>query len=93
MAITAIVHLVGEEAFLADLDEVPDPTHTFIMMRNLRMKDGKPLSYVNDAATAVLYAWSRITFLELMGDISSAAGSSVNGSQGTSILAFFRENS
>jgi len=40
----AIVHLQGEDAILADLDELPDPSHNYIVLRNIRKKDGKSLS-------------------------------------------------
>src|SRR6476620_11116795 len=54
VAITAIVHILGEDAFAADLDQMPDPTHTYVAMRNVRRKDGKAVSYLTDGATSVL---------------------------------------
>ena len=92
MSVAAIVHLAGEDAVLGDLDEVPDPRHNYVMLRNLRKKDGKPLSYVADGATAFLYAWNRISFIELMGEIpGSIRGESVKP-VGTTVLGFFRED-
>ena len=38
MAITAVIHLVGEDAFMADLEQMPDPTHSFITLRNMQKK-------------------------------------------------------
>lgn len=92
MAIPAVIHIIGEDAFLADLEEMPNPTHTYISMSNMRKKDGKLLPYITDGATSFLYAWSRITFIEIMGDHPGAASAvKTPGPQGTTVLGFFRD--
>jgi hypothetical protein len=91
LALSAIVHLMGEDAFLADLDDLPNPIHNYVLMRNIRKKDGKPLTYVTDGATAFMYSWDRITFIELMGDVPLNGKAPVSTAQGTTILGFFRE--
>lgn len=92
MSLQAIIHIVGEDAVLAELDQVPDPTHNFIVCRNLRKKDGKSLPYLADEATAVLYAWSRITFIELMGELAGGVTTQkAPTTQGTTVLGFFRD--
>jgi hypothetical protein len=51
------------------------------------------LTYIADGATAFLYSWNRITFIELMGEVPGAvavAASTVP--QGTSVLGFFRDD-
>ncbi len=93
MAIKAIVHISGEDAFAADLDAMPDPNHSFITMRNLRKKDGKPLNYLMDDVSSVLYAWNRITFIEIFSDAAPAVGSERRPTPaGTTVLGFFRED-
>jgi hypothetical protein len=91
LALSAIVHLVGEDAFLADLDDIPNPIHSYILLRNIRKKDGKPLNYLTDGATAFLYPWTRITFIEVMGEVPANGKAPVSTAQGTTILGFFRE--
>jgi hypothetical protein len=92
LAITAIVHIYGEDAFAADLEQLPDPSHAFITMRNLRKKDGKQLNYLMDATATVLYSWSRITFIEILGgETAMAASSQRPAAAGTTVLGFFRE--
>jgi hypothetical protein len=93
MALTAIVHIQGEDAFAAELDELPNPNHNFLLLRNMRRKDGKPLPYVADDASAVLYAWNRITFVELMGDFGAPAPEVAAKAAGTTVLGFFRDES
>jgi hypothetical protein len=106
MAISAIVHIHGEDAILAELDSVPNPTHQFLLMRNIRKKDGKPLAYVADEAEVFLFAWHKITFVEILQDIhlqdsatptvgaAGAAATAANGQKpvGTTVLGFFRDD-
>lgn len=93
MAISAVVHILGEDAFLADLDTMPDPTHSYIVCRNMRKKDGKALAFLTDGASAYLYSWSRITFIELMGEIAGTAPVAKTAApQGTMVLGFFRDD-
>lgn len=92
MSLTAIVHLHGEDAILADLDGLPDPSHNYVLLRNIRKKDGKPLSYVADGATAFLYSWSRISFIEMMDDIAGTTKRESLQPAGTTVLGFFRED-
>ena len=66
MAIPAIIHLLGEDAIYGELDEPPNPTHQFLFLRNIRQKNGKPLAYVADGAEVFLYAWHKISFVEIM---------------------------
>ena len=92
MAISAVIHVVGEDAFMADLDDVPNPTHSFVLCRNMRKKDGKELAFLTDGATAYLYAWTRITFIELMGEIpGTVSAPKPQTTQGTTVLGFFRD--
>jgi hypothetical protein len=104
VAIPAIVHIQGEDAILAELDEVPNPTHQFLFLRNIRQKDGKPLTYVAEGAGVILYAWHRITFVEIMSDIALPSSNGVDKSTGhvgltgtlkpagTTVLGFFRDD-
>jgi hypothetical protein len=93
MAMSVVVHIVGEDAILADMDELPQLQSSYVVLRNVRKKDGKPLAYVTEGATAFLYSWTRITFIETMGEVGAIAGASTNGKpQATTILGFFRED-
>jgi hypothetical protein len=88
----AIVHLQGEDAILADLDELPDPSHNYIVLRNIRKKDGKSVSYIDDGATAFLYSWNRISFIEMMGEIPGTTRTETSKPVGTTVLGFFRDD-
>jgi hypothetical protein len=66
MAITVIVHVVGAEPFVAEIEEIPDPTAQIITCTNPRQRNGKQLSYVEADATRVIFPWHRISFLETL---------------------------
>ncbi|ACZ38682.1 hypothetical protein [Sphaerobacter thermophilus] len=83
MSIRVVVHLHNEEPFVAEMEEMPDPKDNFVVLRNPRSRDGRSLTFVTDGATAFLYPWTRITFIEII----DGAGSQ------ESIVGFFREDS
>jgi hypothetical protein len=62
-----VIHLNNEDPVLADMEKMPDPTHTSIMFTNPRRRDGKALNYVTEGAQLFVFPWSRISFLEVMG--------------------------
>lgn len=66
MAKTIILHIMGEDPVLADIDQEPQPSDTFIRVTNMRKRDGKDVPYLAAGVQAVLFPWHRITFVELM---------------------------
>lgn len=66
MAVTVIVHVVGQEALVAELERIPEPSDTCVICTNPRGRDGKPVVYIEREATRVIFPWHRISFLETM---------------------------
>ena len=66
MAKTCILHIMGEDPIVADLDREPEPGDLFVRVSNLRKRDGKDVNYLTAGVQAVIYPWHRITFLEIM---------------------------
>ena len=85
MAIQVVLHLHNEDPFVGDLDVLPDPTHNYVKITNPRKRDGKPLPTLTNGATAFLYPWTRITFIEVLDDIESSAPTEA-------LMSFFRES-
>lgn len=85
MTIQVIMHLHNEDPFLADIDALPEPTHTFVRVTNPRKRDGKPINTLTNGATAFLYPWTRITFIEVMDDGETPESADA-------LMGFFREN-
>ncbi len=82
MAIRALIHIMSEDPVLGELDEMPDPTHMFLKVRNPTRKDGKPLTLLDERATSIAYPWSRITFVEFFNEDSNREA----------VMGFFRES-
>jgi hypothetical protein len=68
MARTVILHIVGEDPVIAEMEQEPQPTDNFIHVSNLRKRDGKDVHYLSPGVQSVMFPWSRITFLEIMVD-------------------------
>ena len=66
MAVTVIVHIVGGDPFLAEVESLPAPTDQSVTLNNPRKRDGKPLSFIDDGSVSVIFPWHRISFLEVM---------------------------
>ena len=80
MAMEVIIHLMNEDPVLAEMETLPDPSHQSIVVTNPRRRDGRPLHYVTEGATAFIFPWSRITFIEVM-----------ETEEAREVIEFFRE--
>lgn len=66
MAKTVILHIMGEDPILAEMDQEPQPSDQYVRVSNLRKRDGKDVPYLTAGVQTVIYPWHRITFLEMM---------------------------
>ena len=66
MAIEVILHLVNEDPVIAEMENLPDPTHHSITVFSPRRRDGRSLHYVTEGATAYIFPMSRVSFIEIM---------------------------
>lgn len=82
MAYLLLVHVIGEEPFVADTEELPDPTDSFLQFSNPRRRDGKPIPYIAREATEFFLPWHRVSIVEVLrGEREEAA----------EVLEFFRD--
>jgi hypothetical protein len=80
MAIEVIIHLHNEDPIVAELDEMPQPTDQSIVLTNPRRRDGRSVHYITEGATAFIFPWTRISFIEVMAAEEEAE-----------VVEFFRE--
>jgi hypothetical protein len=66
MAIQVIVHLNNEEPFAADMEELPPPGATYVILTNPRTREGKHVQWVTAGAFRFMYPLGRISFIEIM---------------------------
>lgn len=66
MSLRVTVHVLNDEPFIAEMDEMPMPHAAYITFSNPRTREGKPVPWQSNGAIGFLYPWSRITFIEVM---------------------------
>lgn len=66
MAKLVIIHVIGEDPILAELEELPKPTDQFLEFTNPKRRDGKPIPYVTMGAKSFMFPWHRLSFVEVM---------------------------
>ena len=66
MAVQVMVHIVNEEPFLADIEDLPDPTTNYVYLTNPRTREGKRLTWTSQGAVGFIYPLTRIAFLEVL---------------------------
>ncbi len=79
MAYTVVIHLVGEEPIMAEMDKLPEPSDNCIICTGVRRKDGKPVEYVEANADIVIFPWHRISAIEVLPSVEEE------------VVEFFRE--
>jgi hypothetical protein len=80
MVMEVVIHLHNEDPILAEMEKLPDPTHQSIVISNPRRRDGRPVPYITEGATAFIFPWTRISFIEIM-----------ETEEAKEIIEFFRE--
>ena len=75
-----ILHISGETSVAGEIEELPKPTDTFIIVLNPRQKDGKDLHYIDNNVTKVIWPLAHISFIEVL-----------EGSGEEKIIGFVRE--
>ena len=61
-----ILHISGETAIAGEIEELPKPTDTIILVMNPRQKDGKDLHYLDNNVTKVIWPLAKVNFIEIL---------------------------
>jgi len=61
-----MIHLMNEDPILGEVDELPQKSDSFILVKNPRRKDGKDLTYLDPSVTNVIWPISRVSFIEIL---------------------------
>ncbi len=72
MARRVIVHLLDEDPIIAELERLPEPGDSNILILDPRRQDGKPIHYLSDKATTVIFPMHRVSSIELFGEEMAA---------------------
>jgi hypothetical protein len=66
MAFTLILHVMGEMPVAGEVDELPKPTDTLLVVSNPRLRDGKEIHYIDHSVVKVIWPIERITLIEVL---------------------------
>lgn len=58
------VHILNEEPFDADMEEMPAPNATYILVKNPHTREGRLVTWGAAGATGFIFPLSRIAFIE-----------------------------
>ena len=81
MAYTVILHMPSADPVLAEMEELPRPGDTSIVVTNIRTKEGDVVGYIDREAETFIFPWHRVSFIEVLPSEAERA----------KVLKFFRE--
>lgn len=80
MSHSIILHISGEASIAGEVEELPKPGDTIILVLNPRQKDGKDLHYLDNNVTRVIWPLAKVSFIEI-----------VDGAGDEKIIGFVRD--
>jgi len=66
MAYSIILHISGEMPIMGEVEELPKPTDTLVIVTNPRLRDGKDIHYLEHNVVKVMWPVDKITLIEIL---------------------------
>ena len=66
MAYGIVLHVSGEVPIFGEVEELPKPTDSMIVVNNPRSREGKDLHYLQADVVQVIWPVSKLNFIEVM---------------------------
>jgi hypothetical protein len=66
MPYSVILHIAGEPSVAGEIEELPKPADTSVLVMNPRQKDGKDLHYIDNNVVKVIWPMAKISFIEIL---------------------------
>ncbi len=64
--ITLLIHMNNIDPIKLDVEEMPNPTDSFVMGKNPRERTEKEVAWLDDGVTTVMLPMWRITLMEVL---------------------------
>ncbi|MBN1955505.1 MAG: hypothetical protein JW900_10715 [Anaerolineae bacterium] len=61
-----LIHVMGEDPILAEVEDLPDPKDQFLVCENPRRRDGRDVEYVLPEVRTLILPWHRVHCLEVL---------------------------
>ncbi len=66
MPYTVVLHLSGDVPVIGEVDELPKPSDTLLVVSNPRQRDGKDLHYLEHNVLKVIWPIDKLTLIEVI---------------------------
>ncbi|MGE5641539.1 MAG: hypothetical protein ACM3Y8_00885 [Byssovorax cruenta] len=66
MAYTVILHIAGEPSIVGEIEEMPKPTDTLMVVSNPRLRDGKDIHYLEHNVVKVIWPIEKLSLIEVL---------------------------
>ena len=63
---TVLIHVLNEEAVVGEIECIPEPTDQVLIVNNVRLRDGRDVSYLLPETDTVVFPWTRIHCVEIL---------------------------
>jgi len=63
---TVMIHLLNEDAVVAEIERIPEPNDQVLIVSNVRLRDGRDVPYILPETNTVVYPWSHIHCVEIL---------------------------
>jgi hypothetical protein len=63
---TVVLHIAGEASIVGEIDELPKPTDTLLVVSNPRLRDGKDIHYLEHNVVKVIWPVDKLTLIEVL---------------------------
>lgn len=63
--ITVLIHILNDDPIEGELEQMPTVKMQNVIVHNPRMRDGKPVSYLDRDVCTVVWPMHRVNFIEV----------------------------
>ncbi len=63
---TIILHIAGEPSIVGEVDELPKPADTLLIVSNPRLRDGKDVHYLEHNVVKVIWPVEKLSLIEVL---------------------------
>ncbi len=63
---TIILHIAGEPSIVGEVEELPKPADTLLVVSNPRLRDGKDVHYLEHNVVKVIWPVEKLSLIEVL---------------------------
>ena len=63
---TVLIHITNEDPVVGEMEKLPEPGDTLVILKNPRRKDGKDLFFLEANVTTAIWPINRLVLIEVM---------------------------